>query len=72
MADSTPTQSVLFTEIEKRPVLLAFDQAHGSSDGGDIMLSAANLRYNQKTGLIETLAACLPDSRQPGKIENQL
>jgi hypothetical protein len=72
LTDFTPTQSVLFTEIEKRPVLLAFDQAHGSSDGGAILLSAANLRYNQMTGLIEAMAACLPDSRQPGKIEHQL
>jgi hypothetical protein len=46
----------LFTELETRPVVLSFDQTHGSSDGGAILLSAANQRYNQQVGLIETMA----------------
>ncbi len=70
MTDFTPTQSVLFTELEKRPVLLAFDQAHGSSDGGAILLSAANRRFGD--GLIESLSACLPHARQSGKVDHQL
>lgn len=70
MTDFTPTQRVLFTELEKRPVLLSFDQAHGSSDGGAVLLSAANRRFCD--GLIESMSACLPDARQQGKVDHQL
>jgi len=45
LTDFTPAQCVLFTDLERRPVVLAFDQAHGSSDGGGILLSAANQRF---------------------------
>ncbi len=70
MTAFTPAQSVLFTELEKRPMLLAFDHAHGSSDGGAILLSAANRHLGK--GLIESLSACLPDARQPGRVDHQL
>jgi len=33
---------------------LAFDQAHGTSDGGAMLLSAANRRFGN--GLIESLS----------------
>jgi hypothetical protein len=59
----------LFTELEKRPVVLAFDQAHGSSDGGSILLCAANRRFGD--GLIESLSSCLHDARQQGKVDHQ-
>lgn len=70
MTDFILTQSVLFAELEKRPVVLAFDQAHGSSDGGAILLSAANRRFGD--GLIESLSRELPDARQQGKVDHQL
>ena len=70
MTDFTPTQCVLFSDLEKRPVLLAFDQAHGTSDGGAMLLSAANRRFGN--GLIESLSASLPDARQPGNVDHQL
>lgn len=70
MTDFTPTQSVLFTDLEKRPVVLAFDQAHGSSDGGAILLCAANQRFGD--GLIESLSICLQDVRQQGKVDHPL
>ena len=70
MTDFTRTQRVLFSDLEKRPVLLAFDQAHGTSDGGAILLSAANRRFGD--GLIESLSACLQDTRQPGKVDHQM
>ena len=38
----------------------------GSSDGGAILLQAADRRL----GLIEALAACLEDERQPGKVRH--
>ena len=70
MTDFTATQCVLFSDLEKRPVVLAFDQAHGSSDGGAILLSAANQRFGD--GLIESLSRCLQDARQPGKVDHPL
>ena len=70
MTDFTPTQSVLFTDLEKRPVVMAFDQAHGSSDGGAILLSAANQRFGD--GLIESLSRSLQDARQQGKVDHPL
>lgn len=70
MTDFTLTQCVLFSELEKRSVVLSFDHAHGSSDGGAILLSAANRRFG--AGLIEFLSACLKDVRQQGKVDHQL
>ena len=70
MTDFTPTQCVLFANLERRPVVLAFDQAHGSNDGGAILLSAANRRFGD--GLIESLSSCLQDARQQGKVDHPL
>jgi hypothetical protein len=57
---------LLFTDFEKRPVVLSFDQRQGSSDGGAVLLQAANRRY----GLIEAMAGCLRDRRQAAKVEH--
>jgi hypothetical protein len=70
LTDFTPTQCLLFADVERRPVVLAFDQAHGSSDGGAILLSAANQRFGD--GLIESLSRCIPDARQQGKVDHPL
>jgi len=59
---------LFFTEFYKKPVVLAFDQRQGSSDGGAVLLQAANRRY----GLIEAMAACLSDERQAGKVDHSL
>jgi len=58
----------LFGDLVGRPVVAKFDQAHGSSDGGAILLKAAD----QRLRLSERLAACLPDRRQPGKVEHEV
>jgi hypothetical protein len=58
----------LFSDLYQRPLVLAFDQRQGSSDGGAVLLQAANRRY----GLIESMAACLPDRRQAGKVEHRM
>jgi ethanolamine utilization microcompartment shell protein EutS len=42
--------------------------AAGSSDGGAILLKAAERRY----GLIEGFAGCLEDKRQAGKVDHSL
>ena len=56
------THCVLFPEI------LPFGQQQGSSDGGGILLKAADRQH----GLIACLASCLQDERQPGKIDPSL
>ena len=68
MTDSTATPCLLFTDLQKKPVVLAFDQRQGSSDGGAVLLQAANRRYE----LMEAMAACLSDERQAGKVEHSL
>ena len=49
-------------------MVVEFDQREGSSDGGAVLLKAADRRY----GLTERLAACLQDERQAGKIDQEL
>ena len=68
MSDDSTTQCLLFPEIFGKPVVLQFDQLNGSSDGGAILLKAADRRY----GLIRTLAGCLRDKRQAGKVDHSL
>jgi len=65
--EHTTTQCVLFPGIFKRPVVAKFDQAQGSSDGGAVLLKAAD----RELGLITTLAACLKDDRQEGKVRHE-
>ncbi len=68
MADATTTQCVLFPELFDRAVVARFDQEHGSSDGGAVLLKAADAGLR----LTARLAACLPDDRQPGKVRHEL
>ena len=64
----TTTDCLLFPDIFDRPVVAKFDQRQGSSDGGAILLKAAERRL----GLTSALAACLRDDRQPGKVQHEL
>ena len=68
MSEHTTTQCVLFPGIFKRPVVAKFDQSQGSSDGGAVLLKAAD----RDLGLIASLAPCLKDDRQEGKIRHEL
>ena len=68
MTDDTIPQTVLFPDLFPKPLVAAFDQPHASSDGGAILLKAAEKRY----GLIDGFARCLVDDRQPGKIRHTL
>jgi hypothetical protein len=58
----------LFPDIFPKSVVAQFDQRQGSSDGGALLLKAAERRY----GLIGCLASCLRDERQAGKIDHTL
>src|ERR1039458_9177084 len=56
----------LFPEVFAKPVVMEFDQQQGSSDGGAVLLKAAERRY----GLVARMAGALPDERQAGKVDH--
>ena len=59
MNEPTITQTVLFADLADRAVVATFDQPHASSDGGAILLKAAD----RQVGLLAALAATVPDAR---------
>jgi Transposase DDE domain group 1 len=66
--DSITTPCVLFPELFDRPLTARFDVPNASSDGGAVLLKAADRRL----GLIPRLAAALVDDRQRGKVRHGL
>lgn len=68
MSENSTTQCLLFPKIFHKPTVMQFDQRQGSSDGGALLLKAADRRY----GLISCLAGCLRDGRQAGKVDHSL
>ncbi|HYV30970.1 MAG TPA: IS1380 family transposase [Candidatus Binatia bacterium] len=68
MAEHTTTQCLLFPDIFPKSVVAQFDQPQGSSDGGAILLRAADRRLR----LTRALAACLEEKRQAGKVQHAL
>jgi hypothetical protein len=68
MTDDSTAQSVLFPELFGKRVVVQFDQPHGSSEGGAVLLKA----LDDRLGLSQRLSGCLRDERQPGKIVHTL
>jgi hypothetical protein len=68
LSEHTTTDCLLFPDIFDRPLVAKFDQRQGSSDGGAILLKAAERRL----GLTSALAGCLRDDRQAGKVQHEL
>ena len=68
MYDDSTTQCLLFPGIFCKPVVAQFDQREGSSDGGALLLKAADRNY----GLVAGLASCLRDERQAVKVDHSL
>ena len=68
MTENRTTQCLLFPDIFPQPVVAQFDQRQGSSDGGAILLKAADRRIQ----LTQALAVCLKDERQPGKVDHEM
>ena len=64
-ADSN-LQTVLFPVVAAKPVVVKLSQEHSSSDGGGVLLKGVD----RKLGLTESLADCLRDPREPGKISH--
>jgi hypothetical protein len=65
--DST-TECFLFPDLFDKSLTAKFDQHHGSSDGGAVLLKAADRRL----GLSDRLVGCLEDRRDPEKIRHEL
>ncbi len=68
MTDDSTTQCLLFPEFLGKPLVARFDQHHGSSDGGAVLLKAIDLRL----GLTQRLAACLRDRRERGRVSHEI
>jgi len=58
------TTQCLFPELLSKPMVARFDVEHGSSDGGAVLLKAADRRLN----LVDGLADCIIDRREPHKV----
>jgi len=61
-------QPVLFPALVSKSVHVRFDASHTTSDGGALLLKAADQRYN----LTRRMARCLVDNREPGKVQHSL
>jgi len=64
----TTTPCVLFPDLFGKPLTATFDVPNASSDGGAVLLKAADRRL----GLIGALTDSLRDPRQPGKVVHGL
>jgi hypothetical protein len=62
--EPTIAQTVLFSDLVNRPLTATFDQPHASSDGGAILLKAAD----RHLGLLAALTATVPDARAPARV----
>ena len=62
----TIPQTVLFPDLFDKPLVATFNQEHASSDGGAVLLKAAERVY----GLVKAFARCLADKRAAEKIRH--
>ena len=68
MTTDTEPQTVLFPDLFDKPLFAKFNQEQASSDGGAVLLKAAERVY----GLVKAFARCLSDKRAPEKIRHTL
>ena len=68
MTTDTIPQTVLFPDLFDKPLHARFDREQAGSDGGAVLLKAAERVY----GLLKALAGCLTDHRAPEKIRHTL
>ena len=62
------SQTVLFPDLFDKPLVATFNREQASSDGGGVLLKAAERVY----GLVKAFAGCLADKRAPEKIRHTL
>ena len=60
MTTDTVPQTVLFPDLFDKPLVAKFNQEQASSDGGAVLLKAAERVY----GLVKAVARCLSDNDQ--------
>ncbi len=65
MTEDTIAQTVLFLDLVSGPLIAAFDQAHVNSDGGAMLLKAAD----RSLGLTPALARAMPDPRGKPRVK---
>ncbi len=68
MNDDTIPQTVLFPDLFEKPLVAMFDQAHASSEGGAVLLKAAD----QRLGVTAALARCLTEGRTAEKVTHTM
>ena len=66
MTDPTIPQTVRFPDLFDKPLVPTFNREQASSDGGAVLLKAAERVY----GLVKAFARCLVDKRAPEKIRH--
>jgi len=68
MNEDSTQQSVMVEGLFGKPVFAVFDQPHASSDGGAILLRAAD----ERLGLTRALASVLRDDRDPSRVQHAI
>jgi len=68
LADDNTTECLLFPELVGKPIVVQCDDHRGSSDGGGLLLRAADLRLH----LTDSLAAVLQDERDASRISHEM
>ena len=68
VTNPTIPQTVRFPDLVDKPLVATFDREQASSDGGAVLLKAAERVY----GLVKAFARCLVDKRAPEKIRHTL
>jgi len=68
LADDNTTECLLFPELVGKPIVVQCDDHRGSSDGGGLLLRAADARL----GLTDSLAAVLRDDRDANRISHEM
>ena len=68
MNDSARVQSVLFKGLAPRPLTVRFEDERTSSDGGAILLKAADRRMK----LISSMAASFTDQRDGSRVKHEV
>jgi len=66
--EPTIAQTVLFPDLVDRPLVARFDQPDASSDGGAILLKAAD----RQLGLLAALTATVPDARATTRVTHRV
>ena len=68
MNDSARAQSVLFKDVAPKPLAVRFEDERTSSDGGAILLKAAD----RKMGMISSMAASFTDRRDGSRVKHEI